>query len=104
MVGLGLNELGKEYVVVEMFGGQCFKIILVKMFLENLDVIFLDELINYLDIVYIEWLIEYLNDFVGVVMIIFYDYDFLEWVINMIVDVFFGKIIKYWGSFKQVMC
>ncbi|MEK1306339.1 ABC-F family ATP-binding cassette domain-containing protein [Limosilactobacillus fermentum] len=103
MAGLGLNELGKEHVVAEMSGGQRSKIILAKMLLENPDVILLDEPTNYLDTAHIEWLIEYLNDFAGAAMIISHDYDFLERVTNTIVDVSFGKITKYRGSFKQAM-
>ena len=103
MAGLGLNELGKEHVVAEMSGGQRSKIIFAKMLLENPDVILLDEPTNYLDTAHIEWLIEYLNDFAGAAMIISHDYDFLERVTNTIVDVSFGKITKYRGSFKQAM-
>lgn len=83
--------------------GQRSKIILAKMLLENPDVILLDEPTNYLDTAHIEWLIEYLNDFAGAAMIISHDYDFLERVTNTIVDVSFGKITKYRGSFKQAM-
>ncbi len=103
MSGLGLNEIGKDHVVSEMSGGQRSKIILAKMLLENPDVILLDEPTNYLDTAHIEWLIDYLNDFTGAAMIISHDYDFLERVTNSIVDVAFGKITKYRGSFQQAM-
>ncbi len=36
-------------------------------------------------------------------MIISHDYDFLDQVTNCIINVAFGKIIKYRGSFKQAM-
>ena len=103
MSGLGLNEIGKDHVVSEMSGGQRSKIILAKMLLEKPDVILLDEPTNYLDTAHIEWLIDYLNGFDGAAMIISHDYDFLERVTNSIVDVAFGKITKYRGSFKQAM-
>lgn len=103
MNGLGLNEIGKDHVVSEMSGGQRSKIILAKMLLEKPDVILLDEPTNYLDTAHIEWLIDYLNEFDGAAMIISHDYDFLEQVTNSIVDVAFGKITKYRGSFKQAM-
>lgn len=103
MTGLGLDEIGKDHVVSEMSGGQRSKIILAKMLLENPDVILLDEPTNYLDTAHIEWLIDYLHDFPGAAMIISHDYDFLEQVTNTIVDVAFGKITKYRGSFKQAM-
>lgn len=103
MMGLGLNEIGKDHVVSEMSGGQRSKIILAKMLLEKPDVILLDEPTNYLDTAHINWLIDYLNQFPGAAMIISHDYDFLEQVTNSIADVAFGKITKYRGSFQQAM-
>lgn len=103
MMGLGLNEIGKDHVVSEMSGGQRSKIILAKMLLEKPDVILLDEPTNYLDTAHISWLIDYLNQFPGAAMIISHDYDFLEQVTNSIADVAFGKITKYRGSFQQAM-
>lgn len=103
MTGLGLDEIGKDHVVSEMSGGQRSKIILAKMLLEKPDVILLDEPTNYLDTAHINWLIDYLNHFDGAAMIISHDYDFLQQVTNSIVDVAFGKITKYRGSFEQAM-
>lgn len=103
MTGLGLDEIGKDHVVSEMSGGQRSKIILAKMLLEKPDVILLDEPTNYLDTAHINWLIDYLNNFDGAAMVISHDYDFLQQVTNSIVDVAFGKITKYRGSFEQAM-
>ena len=103
MDGLGLTELGAEHQVAAMSGGQRSKVILAKLLLEKPDVILLDEPTNYLDTAHIEWLIGYLNDYPGAAMIISHDYDFLERVTNTIIDVAFGKITKYRGSFEQAM-
>ena len=103
MTGLGLTELGADHLVAEMSGGQRSKVILAKLLLEQPDVILLDEPTNYLDTAHIEWLIGYLNDYPGAAMVISHDYDFLERVTNTIIDVAFGKITKYRGSFQQAM-
>lgn len=103
ITGLGLDSIGRDQLVGEMSGGQRSKIILAKMILATPDVILLDEPTNYLDTAQIEWLIDYLNNFKGAVMVVSHDYDFLEQITNCIINVAFGKITKYRGSFKQAM-
>lgn len=103
MNGLGLTELGKDKPVGQMSGGQRSKAILAKLLLQNPDVILLDEPTNYLDTAHIDWLIDYLQNYDGAAMIISHDYDFLEQVTDTIVDVSFGKITKYRGSFQHAM-
>lgn len=103
MTGLGLVSLGLDHQVGQMSGGQRSKVILAKLLLEQPDVILLDEPTNYLDTAHIEWLIEYLHQYPGAAMIISHDYGFLEQVTNTIIDVAFGQITKYRGSFKQAM-
>ncbi|PWG00052.1 ABC-F family ATP-binding cassette domain-containing protein [Levilactobacillus bambusae] len=103
ITGLGLDDIGRDHEVAKMSGGQRSKIILAKLLLEEPDVILLDEPTNYLDTAHIQWLMDYLNGFNGAVMVISHDYDFLEAVTNCIINVAFGKITKYRGSFKQAM-
>lgn len=57
---------------------MCVKIILGKLFLEDCDVLLLDELINFLDIKYIDWLIKFLNGFNKVFIVVSYDEYFLR--------------------------
>nr|WP_321316337.1 ABC-F family ATP-binding cassette domain-containing protein [uncultured Ligilactobacillus sp.] len=103
MQGLGINALGKDREVSQCSGGQRSKIILAKLLLENPDVLLLDEPTNYLDTEHIDWLTDFLNDFSGALMVISHDYDFLEKVTNTIIDVAWGKITKYTGSFKAAI-
>ncbi len=103
MTGLGIDVLGKERQVSSCSGGQRSKIILAKLLLEEPDVLLLDEPTNYLDTEHIEWLIGYLNEFSGCFMVISHDYDFLEAITNTIIDVAFGKITKYTGSFQAAI-
>lgn len=103
MTGLGIDALGPNRQVSACSGGQRSKIILAKLLLEQPDVLLLDEPTNYLDTEHIEWLINYLNNFTGAFMVISHDYDFLERITNTIIDVAFGKITKYTGSFKAAL-
>lgn len=103
ITGLGLDNIGRDHLVGQMSGGQRSKIILAKMLLADPDVILLDEPTNYLDTAQIDWLIDYLNGFNGSALVVSHDYDFLEKITNCIINVAFGKITKYRGSFKQAM-
>ncbi|KRL97782.1 ABC-F family ATP-binding cassette domain-containing protein [Liquorilactobacillus satsumensis] len=103
MTGLGIDAIGKERQVDQCSGGQRSKIILAKLLLEEPDVLLLDEPTNYLDTEHIEWLIGYLRDFSGSFMVISHDYNFLEQITNTIIDVAFGKITKYTGSFSAAV-
>ncbi|WP_283680478.1 ABC-F family ATP-binding cassette domain-containing protein [Lentilactobacillus sp. Marseille-Q4993] len=103
IVGLGLDSIGRDHLVGKMSGGQRSKAILAKMLLSTPDVILLDEPTNYLDTAQIEWLIEYINGFTGAVFVVSHDYDFLEQITNCIINVAFGKITKYRGSFQKAM-
>ena len=103
MSGLGIDAIGVDKQVSECSGGQRSKIILAKLLLEDPAVLLLDEPTNYLDTEHIEWLTDYLNAFNGSYMVISHDFDFLEKITNCIIDVAFGKIIKYTGSFKSAV-
>ncbi len=103
ITGLGLDSIGRDHKVSQMSGGQRSKVILAKMLLADPDVILLDEPTNYLDVNQIDWLINYLNDFQGAELVVSHDYDFLEQFTNCIINVAFGKITKYRGSFKAAM-
>ncbi|WEV57477.1 ABC-F family ATP-binding cassette domain-containing protein [Ligilactobacillus acidipiscis] len=103
MTGLGIDAIGIDKQVSECSGGQRSKIILAKLLLEEPDVLLLDEPTNYLDTEHIEWLTDYLNSFAGCYMVISHDFDFLEKITNCIIDVAFGKIIKYTGSFQSAV-
>lgn len=103
ITGLGLDNIGRDHLVGKMSGGQRSKIILAKMLLADPDVILLDEPTNYLDVNQITWLVDYLNNFQGAAMVVSHDYDFLDQITNCIINVAFGKITKYRGSFKKAM-
>ncbi|CAH0418346.1 ABC-F family ATP-binding cassette domain-containing protein [Periweissella ghanensis] len=102
ITGLGLNDIA-DHKTAQLSGGQRSKIILAKLLLANDEVLLLDEPTNYLDTVHIAWLVTFLQAFDGTTMIVSHDYDFLEQVTNSIVDIAFGKMTKYRGSFQEAM-
>jgi ATPase subunit of ABC transporter with duplicated ATPase domains len=103
ITGLGLDSIGRDHIISEMSGGQRAKIILAKLLLEDNDIIILDEPTNYLDVAHITWLENFIQNYDGAALIISHDFEFLNEVTNVILDVSFGKLTKYRGNFDQAM-
>lgn len=103
ITGLGLDSIGRDHIISEMSGGQRAKIILAKLLLQDNDIIILDEPTNYLDVSHIEWLESFLKDYPGAALIISHDFDFLNQVANVILDVSFNTLTKYRGNFDQAI-
>lgn len=98
--GLGLNAVGTGELLGNLSGGQRTKVILAKLLLQQADVLLLDEPTNYLDASHITWLSEYLAAYPGAFLIISHDFEFLNRITNGILDVEFGTIKKYRGSYE----
>lgn len=59
----------------------------------------MDEFINYLDLCVIKWLENFLVDYENVVIVVFYDSDFLDNVCINIVDIDFNEVKMYIGNY-----
>lgn len=97
--GLGLDAIGRDRPMGEMSGGQRTKVILAKLLLQQADALLLDEPTNFLDSTHVSWLADYLAGYSGAFLIISHDYDFLDRISTGILDVEFGTVKKYQGSY-----
>lgn len=101
--GLGIQAIGVERPILELSGGQRAKVILAKLLLEKPDVLLLDEPTNFLDKEHVSWLSNYLSAFEGAFMVVSHDFVFLENVTTSILDIEFGTIKKYHGSYSEFL-
>ena len=101
--GLGITSLGMDTLLGELSGGQRGKIILAKLLLEKPDILLLDEPTNFLDREHVDWLSNYLSNFKGAFMLISHDFDFVNKVVNCILDIEFKEITKYSGNFDKFL-
>lgn len=101
--GLGIDAIGIEKMLCHLSGGQKAKVILAKLLLEDPQVLLLDEPTNYLDKEHVEWLSAYLCEFQGGFITVSHDFDFLEKIATGILDIEFGTIKKYHGSYSQFL-
>lgn len=99
--GLGIDALGMDRKISDVSGGQRAKIILAKLLLEKPQILLLDEPTNFLDKEHVEWLSEQLIQFPGTFIVVSHDIGFLEKIAKQILDVEFGTIRKYNGSYSH---
>lgn len=101
--GLGITAIGVHNLLKNLSGGQCAKVILAKLLLENPDILLLDEPTNFLDKEHVDWLTDYLKSFDGTFLVISHNFDFLDKITNCILDIEFQKITKYNGNFERFL-
>lgn len=101
--GLGVTSIGLDKKVADLSGGQRAKVMLVKLLLEQPDLIILDEPTNFLDTVHVEWLKRYLIDYKGTFLIVSHDVDFLNSVINVVWSVEHNTIVRYTGDYNAYL-
>lgn len=85
----------------EFSSGQRTRIGLVKLLLTKPDILLLDEPTNHLDIESIEWLEGYIKHYPGAVILVSHDRMFLDHVVDEIVEIEFGKTMRFPGSYSH---
>lgn len=99
--GLGITNYGMETPLNKLSGGQKVKVILAKLLLEKPDLLILDEPTNFLDTVHVDWLVKYLKEYKGTFLIVSHNQEFLDNVVNSIIELEFGQTTKYKGNFQE---
>lgn len=96
---LGFADI--EQPVKHLSGGQKKRIALVNALLQPVEILILDEPTNHLDSEMSQWLEDYLVRFKGAVVMVTHDRYFLDRVVERIVEVEYGKIYSYPGSYAD---
>lgn len=99
--GLGIVQYGLDTLVGRLSGGQKVKVALAKLLLEEPDLLILDEPTNFLDTAHVDWLVKYLKEYKGNFLIVSHNQEFLNDVVNVILELEFGKITKYKGNYQE---
>ena len=99
ITGLGVMPYDHDRDVGLFSGGWRMRIALAKVLIQNPDVILLDEPTNYLDLESIVWLEEWLKTYKGAVLMTSHDRDFMNGIVNRIIEVANKTITTYTGNY-----
>lgn len=99
LTGLGIHAHDHNKPVEDFSSGWKMRIALAKVLIVNPDLILMDEPTNYLDMETILWLEQWLRNFKGTILMTTHDRDFMNRVVNKIVEVCNGKVTSYTGDY-----
>ncbi len=98
--GLGFTAAQFELPVASFSGGWRIRLNLAAALMCPSDILLLDEPTNHLDLEATLWLEQWLNRYLGTLLIISHDRDFLDRVINAVVSFENHKLVLYRGNFS----
>jgi len=99
--GLGFEEDMIEGDVAHLSGGWKMRVAMAKVLLADPDVLLMDEPTNHLDIESILWLEGYLKTSKATVVMTCHDRDFMNRIVDRIVDIDGGSLIEYTGDYDN---
>jgi ATPase subunit of ABC transporter with duplicated ATPase domains len=99
LAGLGFRQDQMAADVGALSGGWKMRVGMAKVLLGNFDVLLLDEPTNHLDIESILWLEQFLAGSRAAVLMTCHDRDFMDRVVDRIVDIDDGELFSYTGNY-----
>ncbi|MDB5774761.1 MAG: yheS [Herbaspirillum sp.] len=101
LLGLGFSLDQMQQPVASFSGGWRMRLNLAQALMCPSDLLLLDEPTNHLDLDAIIWLEEWLKRYAGTLVIISHDRDFLDGVVNVIVQIDERKLKRYSGNYSS---
>src|SRR2546421_778904 len=101
LLGLGFKKEELQQPVSSFSGGWRMRLNLAQALMCPSDLLLLDEPTNHLDLDAIVWLEEWLKRYVGTLIIVSHDRDFLDSVVTAIVHIDARKLRRYSGNYSS---
>lgn len=99
LTGLGIGPEDYQRPTESFSGGWKMRIALAKILMLQPDVLLIDEPTNHLDLESIVWLEEWLSQFKGAVVMTSHDRDFMNRLVNKIIEIAHQRITVYSGNY-----
>ena len=96
-------ELPANKLMSELSGGWRKRVALARALVRQPECLLLDEPTNHLDIPTIEWLERQLKEYQGALLLVTHDREFLQNIVNGIVELDRGNIYQFDGSFERFL-
>src|SRR5271163_2464932 len=98
--GLGFSQEMMEGDVGKLSGGWKMRVALARILLMRPDVMLLDEPSNHLDLESLIWLEQFLAGFDGALMMTSHDREFMNRVINKVIEIDGGNLTEFSGDYE----
>ncbi|WP_416356254.1 ABC-F family ATP-binding cassette domain-containing protein [Aureimonas phyllosphaerae] len=98
--GLGFTQSMMDGDVAKLSGGWKMRVALAKILLMRPDIMLLDEPSNHLDIESLIWLEGFLKGFDGAVLMTSHDREFMNRIVNKIIEIDGGALTSYSGDYE----
>lgn len=103
LLGLGFKASDFDRITDTFSGGWRMRIELAKLLLQNNDLLLLDEPTNHLDMESIIWLEDFLKDYLGAIVLVSHDKQFMTAVCNRTFDVNNKKVDDYKANYSRYL-
>ncbi|ADB40269.1 ABC-F family ATP-binding cassette domain-containing protein [Spirosoma linguale] len=101
--GLGFSTDDLHRPLRLFSGGWRMRVMLAKLLLEKPSLLMLDEPTNHLDLPSIQWVEKYVQNYEGSVIVVSHDREFIDNVVDTIVEVSGAKLNYYAGNYSYYM-
>lgn len=99
--GLAFKDEDFHRPAREMSGGWVMRAHLARLLVLEPDLLMLDEPTNHLDLMSLLWFQRYLLNYPGAILMISHDRDFMDVIVEGVVDIEEGKLISYTGNYTS---
>lgn len=101
--GLGFSTADLQKPLREFSGGWRMRVMLAKLLLQKPSLLMLDEPTNHLDLPSIQWVEKYIQNYEGAVIVVSHDREFLDNVVDNIVEVSGARLNHYSGNYSYYL-
>ncbi|HEX7860454.1 MAG TPA: ABC-F family ATP-binding cassette domain-containing protein [Verrucomicrobiae bacterium] len=101
LAGLGFRERDFERPARELSGGWAMRAHLARLLVQEPDFLLLDEPTNHLDLHSLLWFQNHLQNYPGAILMVSHDREFLNKIVDSIVELRFGQLQRYRGDYES---
>jgi ATP-binding cassette subfamily F protein 3 len=103
LASLGFKQSDFARPARELSGGWVMRAHLARLLVQEPDVLMLDEPTNHLDLETLLWFQEYLRNYLGAILLISHDREFLNRLCTHVVEIRASRVLRYTGNYDEYL-